>query len=143
MSFVGTDMKRKNQKFIEPIPYDVEVIAKLTIDSANIVHRKLGPGLKEKTYEKCLALEIRKKGLSVNRQTNLPVIYDGEYLDDTYRVDIIVENKLIVEVKSVERLTPLHNLQVQTYLKISGKHLGLLINFNSEILSDGIKRVRL
>jgi GxxExxY protein len=136
-------MKRNSPKFIERIPYDVEVIAKLTIDSANIVHHKLGPGLKEKTYEKCLARELSKKGLTVKRQINLPVIYDGEYLDDSYRVDIIVENKLIVEVKSVERLTPLHQLQVQTYLKFSGKHLGLLINFNSEILADGIKRVRL
>jgi GxxExxY protein len=136
-------MKRNSPKFIERIPYDVEVIAKLTIDSANIVHHKLGPGLKEKTYEKCLARELSEKGLTVKRQINLPVIYDGEYLDDSYRVDIIVENKLIVEVKSVERLTSLHQLQVQTYLKFSGKHLGLLINFNSEILADGIKRVRL
>jgi GxxExxY protein len=136
-------MKRNNKKFIERIPYDVEVIAKLTVDSANIVHHNLGPGLKEKTYEKCLARELSKKGLTVKRQINLPVIYDGEYLDDSYRVDIIVENKLIIEVKSVERLTPLHQLQVQTYLKFSGKHLGLLINFNTEILADGIKRVRL
>jgi GxxExxY protein len=112
-------MKRNSPKFIERIPYDVEVIAKLTIDSANIVHHKLGPGLKEKTYEKCLARELSEKGLTVKRQINLPVIYDGEYLDDSYRVDIIVENKLIVEVKSVERLTPLHQLQVQTYQKNS------------------------
>jgi GxxExxY protein len=136
-------MRQNKQKFVERIPYDVEVIAKLTVDSANIVHQKLGPGLKEKTYEKCLALELGKKGLSVKRQVNMPVIYDGEYLEDTYRVDMIVENKLIVEVKSVERLAPLHKLQVQTYLKISGKHLGLLINFNSEKLTDGIKRIRL
>jgi GxxExxY protein len=136
-------MRQNKPKFVERIPYDVEVIAKLTVDSANIVHQKLGPGLKEKTYEKCLALELGKKGLSVKRQINLPVIYDGEYLDDAYRVDMIVENKLIVEVKSVERLAPLHILQVQTYLKFSGKRLGLLINFNTEELSDSIKRIRL
>jgi len=136
-------MGRNKPKFIERIPYDVEVIAKLTNDSAKIVYEKLGPGLKEKTYEKCLSRELRKKGLLVKRQVNLPVIYDGEYIDDTYRVDMIVENKLIVEVKTVKQLAPLHRLQVQTYLKVSGIRLGLLINFNTEMIASGIERVRL
>ncbi len=125
----------------EPIPYDVEIVAKLTVDCANVVYKKLGPGLKEKTYEKCLAKELGKKGLLVKRQITLPVIYDGETLDDNYRIDIMVENRVIVEVKSVERLASLHRLQLQTYLKISGKRLGLLINFNSDLKRDGIKRI--
>ncbi len=134
---------KKKPKFIERIPYDVEVIAKLTVDCANIVYENLGPGLKEKTYEKCLAHELGKKGLTVKRQINLPVIYDGEHIDDKYRVDMLVENKLIVEVKSVERLAPLHRLQVKTYLKISDIRLGLLINFNTGCLPDSIERIRL
>ena len=135
--------EKMKPKFIKKIPYDVEVLAKLTIDSANIVYDKLGPGLKEKTYEKCLAREFGKKGLSVKRQIDLPVIYDGEDIDDTYRVDMIIENKLIIEIKTVERLVPLHRLQVLTYLKISGIRLGLLINYNTGALTDSIERIRL
>jgi len=131
----------KHNKFIEPVPYDVEIIAKLTSKLARIVYNKLGPGLKEKTYEKCLALELMKKGLSVKRQISFPLIYDGEYLDDNYRVDIIVEDKLIVEVKVVERLSSMHKSQVLRYLKVSGKRLGLLINFYGEIKNDWIIRV--
>ncbi len=131
----------RHPKFIKPVPYDVEVVASLTCKSAKIVYYKLGPGLKEKTYEKCLALELMKKGLTIKRQVSIPVIYDGEYLDDNYRVDLMVENKLIVEVKTVDKLSQMHKSQVLRYLKISGKQLGLLINFNRETENDWIIRV--
>ena len=124
-----------------PIPYETYAYVKLTETAAAVVFDKLGPGLKEKTYEKCLAKELGKKGLIVKRQVNLPVIYDGETIGDTYRVDLLLENDLIIEVKAVDRVIPLHYLQVRTYLRIYNKRVGMLINFNSENISDGIKKI--
>ena len=124
-----------------PIPYETYAYVKLTERAATTVFDKLGPGLKEKSYEKCLAKELGKKGLNVRRQVNLPVIYDGEKIGDTYRVDLLLEDDLIIEVKAVDRIIPLHYLQVRTYLRVYGKRVGMLINFNCEDIADGLKRV--
>ena len=105
------------------------------------VHRELGPGLLESTYEVCLAYELAKRGLAVERQKELPVKYRGVKLDCGYRIDLLVEDKVIVELKAVERLEPIHIAQVLSYLKLSGCNVGLLINFNVKLLKDGIRRL--
>jgi GxxExxY protein len=104
------------------------------------VHRTLGPGLLESTYEVCLVHELKKAGLKVERQVPLPVIYDGIQLDAGYQLDILVEDTIILELKSVENLLPIHEAQLLTYLKLADKKLGLLINFNVTLLKNGIKR---
>jgi GxxExxY protein len=105
------------------------------------VHRKLGPGLFESTYEECLCHELEKAGLKVERQRPLPLIYDGDILECGYRTDLIVENMIVVEIKAVAGLDPVHFAQILTYLKLSDCKLGLLINFNVILLKHGIKRV--
>ena len=104
------------------------------------VHRELGPGLLESTYEQCLAHELRLNGISYVLQHPLPVEYKGIRLDCGYRVDVLVENKLIIELKSVERIRPIHEAQLLTYMRLAGIKIGLLINFNVTKLKDGIKR---
>ncbi len=104
------------------------------------VHRVLGPGLLESAYEVCLVHELRKAGLRVERQAPLPIVYDGIELDACYQLDIVVEDLIILELKSVERIMPIHEAQLLTYLKLTKKKLGLLINFNVELLKNGIKR---
>ena len=111
------------------------------IGDAYKVHRKLGPGLLESTYEVCLIYELVRSGLKVENQISLPVIYDNVHLDAGYRIDIFVEKCIILELKSVELLLPVHHAQLLTYLRLSGIHLGLLINFNVQNLKDGIKRI--
>jgi len=120
---------------------ELNQITEQIIGSAIKVHKALGPGLLEKTYEVCLAHELSKSGLSVRRQVELPVIYDGIALGAGYRIDLLVEDRVIVELKTVERLLPIHEAQLISYLKLSGKKLGLLINFNVNLLRDGIKRL--
>ena len=115
-------------------------VSRFVLDAAMKVHTALGPGLLESTYEACLAQELKKAGLSVQTQVALPVVYDGLKLEIGYRIDLLVEDLVLVEVKSVEALAPIHHAQVLTYLKLSGKSLGLLINFNVVHLKDGIKR---
>ena len=105
------------------------------------VHRELGPGLLESTYEICLAYELAEMGLSVERQKSLPVLYKKVRLDCGYRLDLLVEKKIVVELKSVEKIEPVHVAQVLSYLKLSGCNVGLLINFNVKILKYGIKRL--
>lgn len=105
------------------------------------VHKELGPGLLESAYEACLAFELRDAGLSVEVKKPLPVSYRGVRLDCGYRIDLVVENKVIIELKAVEKVLPIHEAQILSYLKLSGLQLGLLINFNSLYLKDGIKRV--
>jgi GxxExxY protein len=106
------------------------------------VHRTLGPGLFESCYEECLAWELRESGLIVEQQKPVPVVYKGNRLDLGYRIDILVNDLVIIELKSVEELSRVHQAQVLTYMKFSGKDLGLLINFNVSLLKDGIKRYR-
>jgi GxxExxY protein len=116
-------------------------IAKIIVDSVFRVHTELGPGLLESVYEVCLAHELRKRGLTVERQVALPVIYDGTRIDAGLRLDLIVSETVIVEVKAVEAVLPVHKAQVLTYLKLSGHSLGLLINFNVPLIKDGIRRI--
>ena len=105
------------------------------------VHKNLGPGLLEKTYQKCLEYEILKAGIPVQCELLVPVIYESVNIDCGFRIDMLVDNSLILELKNVESLQPIHISQIMTYLKLTGKKTGLLINFNSAILKEGIKRV--
>lgn len=105
------------------------------------IHKKLGPGLLESSYEECLCYELTKAGMNYSRQQAIPIIYDEVKLDHGFRADIIIENKVIVEIKSIECLQPIHSAQLLTYLKLSNIKLGLLINFNSFSIKDGIKRI--
>ena len=116
-------------------------ITALIIGGAIEVHKALVPGLLESTYEVCLIHELRKRGLRVEKQVAVPVVYDSIKLDAGYRIDLLVENEIIVELKSVERIHPIHEAQVISYLKLSEKKIGLLINFNVKLLRDGIKRL--
>jgi len=111
------------------------------IHAAMAVHSTLGPGLLESVYESCLCHELNKCGMATQTQLTLPVHYDGLELDTGYRIDILVENHVIIELKAVDKLLPIHQAQLLTYLKLSGKALGLLINFNTVHLRDGIKRM--
>ena len=111
------------------------------IGSAIDVHRALGPGLLESAYEACLAYELAQRGLNVEQQKPLPVIYKGVSLDAGYRLDLLVDRSVVVELKAVESLNSLHKAQLLSYLKLSGLKLGLLINFNVQVLKNGIQRV--
>jgi GxxExxY protein len=110
------------------------------IGAAIEVHRQLGPGLLESAYEQCLCHELHLRGLPFKCQVDLPVSYKGVQLDCGYKIDLIVGDEVIVELKSVERILPVHEAQLLTYLKLSGKKVGLLINFNSSLLTQGIIR---
>ena len=110
------------------------------IKGAIEVHKQLGPGLLESTYEGCLIYELVDSGLSVQSQVPFPVKYKGKLIDIGYRVDLLVEGIMVVELKSVERLLPIHSAQILTYLKLSDLKVGLLINFNAQKIKDGIRR---
>jgi len=112
-----------------------------TIGAAIEVHCALGPGLLESAYEACLAFELAERGLKVERQRLLPVVYRDVQLDCGYRLDLLVEERVIVEIKAVDRLAPIHQAQLLSYLKLSGCKVGLLINFNVKVLKNGIRRV--
>jgi len=116
-------------------------ISKLIVESALKVHKTLGPGLLESSYEECLLYELRKRDLEVAKQKALPLIYEDVKLEIGYRIDLLVEDKVIIEVKSVEALNDVHLAQTLTYLKLSDCKLGLLINFNVALVKNGIKRV--
>ena len=116
-------------------------LSRIVFDCALKVHQSLGPGLLESAYEECLFYELRKIGLNVENQKPLPLIYEEVKLDVGYRIDIIVENKLIIEIKSVEALNDVHFAQLLTYLKLTNCKLGLLINFNVSLIKNGVKRV--
>ncbi len=116
-------------------------IGKIVVDRSLKVHKALGPGLLESTYEACLKFELTDAGLYLESQKALPVIYNEIKLDCGYRIDLIIENKVIIEIKSVEALNDVHMAQILTYLKLSDCKLGFLINFNVYLIKDGIKRV--
>ena len=118
----------------------IEQIAKLIVNSAFKVHKELGPGLLEKVYEACLVYEITKAGLEVKRQVEVPIIYDGVTLKEYLRLDIIVENSIIIEVKAVDIINPVWNAQIISHLKLTNNELGFLINFNVPLIKNGIKR---
>ncbi len=117
-----------------------EISSKI-IGAAIEVHKQLGPGLLESTYETCLAYELKQMGLDVKQQQALPVVYKEVKLDAGYRIDLLIENKVIIEIKSVEALADIHTAQLLTYLKLKDLKLGLLINFNSVRVVDGLKRI--
>ncbi|RMG54736.1 MAG: GxxExxY protein [Gammaproteobacteria bacterium] len=129
-----------NRKGREGSP-GVERLCRQVLDAAFTVHTEIGPGMLESTYEQCLAFELTSQGLEVQTQVPLPVIYRGHRLDAGYRIDMLVGGELIVELKAVEKLMPIHQAQLLAYLRLSGKPLGLLINFNTMHLKDGIKRM--
>lgn len=118
-----------------------EDIFKKVLDCCFVVHTELGPGLLESSYEECLFYEIKQSGLIVNKQKPLPLIYKEIKLEIGYRMDLLVENKIIVEVKSVDALADIHLAQILTYMKLADSKFGLLVNFNIRHLKDGIKRV--
>ena len=116
-------------------------LSRIVFDSALKVHQTLGPGLLESAYEECLFYELKKFGLNVEKQKGLPLVYEEVKLDIGYRIDIIIENKLILEIKAVEALNDVHFAQLLTYLKLTDCKLGLLINFNVALIKNGIKRI--
>jgi len=116
-------------------------VSGIVVDAAITVHRELGPGLLESAYQACLAFELRDRGLHVETEVPLPVVYRKVQLDVGYRIDLLIENQVVVEIKSVDSLMSIHQAQILSYLKMSDKRLGLLINFNVTLLKDGIKRL--
>ncbi len=116
-------------------------IAKIVVDRAFHIHVRLGPGLLEAVYEAVLAHELGKLGMSVSRQVPIPIVYDEVRMDEGFRADLIVREKVIVELKSVEAILMVHKKQLATYLRLSDRRLGLLINFNAALIKDGIARV--
>lgn len=135
-------MNRQDAKTPRSEPSDeLDRIAKSVVDASFHVHSELGPGLLERVYEICMARRLRKMGFKVERQVDFPVYYDGIAIDAGFRLDLLVDDQLMVELKTVETLLPVHKAQVLTYLKLSNRTLGLLINFNVGLIKDGIKRV--
>ncbi|HEY2930924.1 MAG TPA: GxxExxY protein [Acidobacteriota bacterium] len=132
-----------NKQTIEPVPYSLDQIARQVVSAACNVHSSLGPGLLESVYEACLAHEVGKRGLSVRRQVPVPVNYDNVRLDLGFRLDLVVKEALIVEIKAVDALHPVHYAQMITYLKLTNLRLGLLINFNVPLIKEGIHRIAL
>ncbi|HWN98064.1 MAG TPA: GxxExxY protein, partial [Blastocatellia bacterium] len=128
-------------KLFEPVPIEIERVARQTVDAAFKVHSVLGPGLLESVYGVCLAHELRRRGLKVENEVKIPISYEGLELDAGLRIDLLVDGKLIVELKAVIRMEPVFEAQLLTYLKLTGHRLGLLINFNVPLIKDGIKRV--
>ncbi len=116
-------------------------IAKIIVDAAFKVHKALGPGLFESVYETVMAHEIESRGLTVERQKAIPINYEGMVFDEGFRADLVVGDKVIVELKSVETILPVHKKQLLTYLRLADKRLGLLINFGTNLIKDGIVRV--
>jgi GxxExxY protein len=118
-----------------------EEIGRQIVDAGLKVHKALGPGLLESVYEHCLARELAIRGMSVRKQVSLPIVYEGEILDAGYRIDLLVSEAVIVEVKSVEALLGIHQAQLLTYLRLSGRRLEFLMNFNVALLKQGLKRL--
>lgn len=116
-------------------------IAKEIVDSAYKIHRAIGPGILESAYEAMMIFELQKRGLAVSAQVPVPVVYESVCLEIGFRADLVVEDLVIVELKSIEKTAPIHKKQLTTYLRLTGKRLGLLINFGEELIKDGITRI--
>jgi GxxExxY protein len=136
MHILTTEAQRHRGNTSEGDPRTAPIIG-----AAIEVHRCLGPGLLESAYEECLCHELHLRGLSFERQVDLPVPYKGLHLGCGYKIDLIVESEVVLELKAIETILPVHEAQLLTYLKLSGKHIGLLINFNTPVLTRGIKRI--
>jgi GxxExxY protein len=140
--FAGDTMDNAPQKKYAPIPHQVEEAARCAVDSAFHVHMKIGQGLLERNYEKFMEIELKKRGCTVKRQVKIKIKYDGvEYEDEYYVIDMLVNDCLALELKVVEKILPVHRYQLLTYLKHSDLRLGLLINFNTANIGEGISRV--
>lgn len=124
----------------KPIPEEIEKIGKLVVDSAYKVHINLGPGLLEKVYEVCFCHELVKRGLKYRRQIDIPIVYDDLQFNEGLRIDVIVEDVIICELKALENVNPVWEAQIQSHLKLTDKRLGYLINFNVSKIKDGIRR---
>jgi len=120
-----------------------EALARVVVDAGFKVHKGLGPGLLESAYEHCLAFELQSRGILFERQVALPIVYEGNKLDAGYRVDLLVEKTLLIEIKAVDAILRIHHAQVLTYLKLSGARIGFLMNFNVELFKQGVKRFAL
>jgi len=136
MKLLTTESQRHRETENEKDPRTSSIIG-----AAIEVHRHLGPGLLESAYEECLCHELHLRGISFQRQVDLPVSYKGLLLGCGYKIDLIVQQEVVLELKAVETLLPVHEAQLLTYLKLSGKRVGLLINFNTPLLTRGIKRI--
>jgi GxxExxY protein len=134
---------KAQQRNYEPLPERTNYASKVAVQAGFAVHSKLGPGLLESVYEKCLAHAIRRRGLTVQRQILLPIDFEDLYIPSGLRLDMLVDNCLIVEVKAVEVLLPVHKAQLLTYLKLSGYRLGLLFNFQVALFRQGVTRMLL
>ena len=123
------------------VPDDIERLATQTVNAALAVHRALGPGLLVSAYQECLGIELSIAGVRVEREKLLPLVYRGHSIETAYRLDLIINGSLLVELKAIESIQPIHRVQVTTYLKLLKLPLGLLINFNVPLIKDGITRV--
>ena len=123
------------------VPDEIERLATQTVNAALTVHRALGSGLLESAYQECLAIELSLAGLNLEREKVLPLTYRGHSIENAYRLDLIINGRLLVELKAIESIQPIHRVQVTTYLKLLKLPLGLLINFNIPLIKDGITRV--
>jgi len=132
--------EREEERFGK-MPPEVERAATEIVDAIFRVHTKLGPGLLESVYEQCLEYELKSRGLRVERQVLVPVVYDELVVKDGLRIDLLVEGQIIIEIKAVEKLNPVFEAQLLTYLKLSGRRLGFLVNFNVPVIRLGIKRM--
>lgn len=130
-----------NYRKKDPIPQAMNDLSREIVDSAFTVHTKLGPGLLESVYQTCLVHELGKRGLSTQQQMIVPIRYDDLLIDGGLRLDMLVENQVIIELKAVEEILRVHKSQLLTYLKLAGHRLGLLINFNVPLIKDGIHRI--
>jgi GxxExxY protein len=120
---------------------DIEEIASTIVDAAIKIHRTFGPGLLESAYQKCLEHELKKRGLDVQCEMELPITYDGEVIDTGYRIDMLVNGLVIIENKTVDQFLPIHEAQILTYMRLSNCHLGFLLNWKSTLMKHGIKRL--
>jgi GxxExxY protein len=125
-----------------PLSRDIEIIGKAIVNASYEVHKTLGPGLLERIYEVCLAHELTKAGFNVKRQQNIPIVYDGIAFDEGLRMDILVNDLVIVELKAVDEMNPVWEAQILSHLKLTGLQLGFLINFNVSLIKQGIRRYR-
>jgi GxxExxY protein len=134
--------KRMTELRIETnLDFETERLAKEAIDACFVVHKEMGPGLLEKVYEACLCQELRDRNIPFEVQKSIPLFFKGKKLDIDHRLDLIIDGKIIIEIKAVDREMDIHRAQLLSYLKLSGIRLGLLVNFNATLMKDGIKRV--
>lgn len=128
-------------KEFDPIPDNLQRIGTAVVSAAFEVHKRLGPGLLERVYEVCLCHELNKRGIATIRQLEIPIQYDGIQFDEGLRLDVLADNEVIIEIKAVDQVNPVWEAQVLSHLKLTGKRLGYLINFNVALMKSGIKRI--